>query len=157
VGDCGVIVARFHGNFSFTVDSKGRVNIPAKFRSSLNPAANETFTICRGPDGCLRAYPSDLWEAYETELLALPETEETLRLKRLLYATLTDSTLDAQGRITLSSTQMKNAGITKDVVLIGQANYVEIWDADRHSAYYNRADDFNDVFYHSVGAGIPKS
>ena len=157
MGDCGDTLTRFHGSFSYSIDNKGRVNIPARFRGVLNPAAQETFTICRAPDGCLRAYPNDLWEIYEAELVSRPETPETLRHKRLLYNTLTDSTMDGQGRISLSAKQMEIAGITKEVTLVGQANYIEIWDSARYSAYQQQfEDDFDTMFFQSVEAGIPK-
>jgi MraZ protein len=156
VGDCGVIMGRFHGRFDYSIDAKGRVNVPAKFRKALSPEALETFIICRAPDGCLRAYPNDLWEAYESELASRPETPDTLRHKRLLYSTISDSVLDAQGRITLTPAQMKLATIAKDVSLVGQANYIEIWDTERYNAYLGSADDFDSVFFQSVETGIAK-
>jgi MraZ protein len=150
-------VTRFHGNFEFSVDSKGRVNIPSRFRAALSPEARETFTISRAPGGCLRAYPNDVWEVYETELVSRPETPETLRHKRLLYSTLTDSTMDTQGRITLSQNQMESAGIAKDVTLVGQASYIEIWDTGRYQTYQKQNDgDFDQMYHQSVEAGIPK-
>ncbi len=150
-------MTRFHGNYGYTVDNKGRVNIPSRFRSALNPEAKETFTLCRAPGNSLRAYPHDLWEVYETELLSRPETPETLHHKRLLYNTLTDSTMDAQGRITLSPKQMEIAGITKDVTLVGQANYIEIWDTTQYETYQKQhVDDFDHMFFQSVETGTPK-
>jgi MraZ protein len=146
----------FHGRFDYSIDAKGRVNFPAKFRKALNPQANETFIICRGPNKCLRAYPQDMWNEYETELASRPETPETLRHKRLLYNTLSDTTFDAQGRITLTSAQMAIAEITKEVSIIGQANYVEIWSTDQYEKYLSQADDFDEVFFQSVETGLPK-
>lgn len=156
MGDCGGFMGLFHGRFDYSADAKGRVNIPAKFRKELSPEANETFIICRAPDGCLRAYPRNLWEVYEAELASRPETPQTLRHKRLLYNTLADSTLDSQGRISLSPAQMGIAAITKEVTLIGQANYVEIWDTSRYETYLNETDDFDTMFYQSVEAGLAK-
>lgn len=150
------MAGRFHGRFDYSLDAKGRVNIPAKFRKALSPEAGETFVICRAPDGCLRAYPNDLWETYEAELASRPETPETLRHKRLLYNTISDSTLDAQGRISLTPAQMALANISKDVTLIGQANYIEIWDTEKYNAYLGNADDFDSVFFQSVEAGLAK-
>lgn len=149
-------MSRFHGKFDYSIDVKGRVNIPAKFRKGLNPDADDSFIICRAPDGCLRAYPKDLWEQYEEELASRPETPEALRHKRLLYSTLSDTTLDRQGRISLTSAQMKLAGITKDVSLVGQAKYIEIWDTTRYGDYLGDSDDFDTVFYQSVETGIAK-
>jgi len=156
VGDCGEFMGWFHGRFDYSIDAKGRVNFPAKFRKALSSQANETFIICRGPNKCLRAYPQDLWTEYERELNSRPETPETLRHKRLLYNTLSDTTFDAQGRITLTSAQMAIAEITKEVSMIGQANYVEIWNTENYEKYLNQADDFDAVFFQSVETGLPK-
>jgi len=150
-------MAGFHGRFDYTIDSKGRVNIPAKFRSMLNPDAHETFTICRAPGGCLRAYPKDRWDVREAELESRPETEATLKHKRLLYNTLTDSTLDAQGRIALSANQITIGKIAKEVTLVGQAEYIEIWNTAAYDAYQSQfEDDFDSMFYSSVETGMTK-
>jgi MraZ protein len=97
-----------------------------------------------------------MWNEYETELASRPETPDTLRHKRLLYNTLSDTTFDAQGRITLTSAQMAIAEITKEVSIIGQANYVEIWSTENYERYLNQADDFDEVFFQSVETGLPK-
>ncbi|HAJ79879.1 MAG TPA: cell division/cell wall cluster transcriptional repressor MraZ [Fibrobacteres bacterium] len=147
-------MSRFHGRYDYTVDEKGRLNMPAKFRKSLNPEADETFVICRAPGGCLRAYPQDVWDNYEKELASRPQTPETLRHQRLLYSTLSDSTLDGQGRITVTSTQMQLASIDKNVTLVGQNGYIEIWDTEKFNSYIGNAADFDDVFFQSVEAGL---
>jgi MraZ protein len=148
-------MSHFRGKYDYTVDDKGRVNIPAKFRKALNPEAAETFVVCRAPENCLRAFPQDRWEKYEQEITSRPETPETVRFQRLLYDTVTDSTLDAQGRITLSASQMKIASIAKNVTLIGMNGYVEIWDTDTYNALLGN-DDFNKVYYQSVQADMKK-
>jgi MraZ protein len=148
-------MAWFHGKFDYSLDAKGRVNIPSKLRKALSPEAQDTFIICRAPNGCLRAYPQDTWAQYENELASRPETPETLRIKRLLYSTISESTLDTQGRILLTQEQMAIAGITKDVVIMGQARYIEIWDKTRFTTYVE-GDDFDSVFFQSVEAGIKR-
>jgi len=151
-------MAKFHGRFDYTIDNKGRVNIPAKFRSALNPDANETFTICRAPNNCLRAYPKDKWDVVENELESRPETEATLRHKRLLFSSLSDSTLDGQGRVSLSANQLALAKITKEVTLVGQSSYIEIWNTEAYNAYQNQfEDDFDSMFFSSVEAGLRKN
>jgi MraZ protein len=102
----------------------------------------------------LRAYPQDVWDRYEDELAGRPQTPETLKHRRLLYAALSDSTLDAQGRITLTASQMGNASIAKSVTLVGQNEYIEIWDADTFAAYVGSGDDFDAMFFKSVEAGL---
>jgi MraZ protein len=150
-------MSHFRGRYDYTVDDKGRVNIPAKFRKSLNPKATETFVVCRAPGNCLRAYPQDVWELYEEEMGSRPQTEETVRLWRLLYNTVSDSTLDAQGRITLTALQIKLASIMKNVSLVGQGSYIEIWDTEKFDQSYGAGDDFDAIFFKSVAAGLKKN
>ncbi|MBN2038239.1 MAG: hypothetical protein JW768_15970 [Chitinispirillaceae bacterium] len=144
----------FHGKYEYSVDIKGRVNVPAKFRKSLLPEAAETFVICRGPGGCLRAYPLNQWQSYVAEINSRPETRETLRHRRLLYDTTSESTLDAQGRITLMPNQMAIAGVTREVTLIGHEQYFEIWEPGKYAAYVGSDADFDRVFFESAQAGL---
>ena len=109
---------RFRGRYNYTVDAKGRINVPAKFRKALSPEANETFVVVRAPDDCLRAYPQDSWDRYEERLRSRPESPHTVKVQRLIYSTLSESHLDSQGRITLAPNQLEIAAISKDVLLI---------------------------------------
>jgi MraZ protein len=140
-------MARFRGRFDFSIDEKGRVNIPSKFRKMLLPEAEETYVICRAPDDCLRAYPKDEYEKYENGILDLPESSEKNRKVRTIQNTVSDSMLDKQGRISLTPLQMKIAGIQKDVSIIGCGNYLEIWDTPRFNAYIDDGGDFNEIYY----------
>lgn len=146
----------FHGKYEYSLDAKGRVNIPAKFRKALLPEAAETFILCRAPGNCLRAFPLNYWNAYVAELNNRPETPETVGYKRQFYDTVADSTLDAQGRITLMQNQMAIAGITKNVVLVGHENYIELWDPARYAASLAGGSDFDAMFFQSVQAGLLK-
>jgi len=146
----------FHGKYDYSVDAKGRVNIPAKFRKSLAPEAGETFIVCRAPDNCLRAFPQNYWNTYVAELNSRPEMSETVGYQRKFYSTVSDSTLDAQGRITLMPDQMAIAGISKSVTLIGHEHYIELWDPARYAAYLEKDADFDTAFYRSVQAGLLK-
>jgi MraZ protein len=150
------IMAGFHGKYDYSIDIKGRVNIPAKFRKSLAPEALDTFIICRAPGGCLRAYPQNFWSAYVAELNSRPETPETLAYKRKLYDTVSESSLDAQGRISLMPNQMAIAGISKEVSLVGHEQYIELWDTKKYTEYLSGGDDFDTVFFQSVQAGLLK-
>jgi MraZ protein len=113
--------------------------------------------VCRGPNGCLRAYAQDVWNRYEDELSSRPQTPETLRHQRLVYSTLAESALDAQGRISLTTLQMKMVGLEKDVTLIGQNGYIEFWDTGRFNSYVGGQEDFDDVFFKSVESGVRNS
>ena len=147
-------MSRFRGEYIYSIDSKGRINIPAKFRKALSPEANETFVVCRAPDNSLRAYPKDAWDRYEDELALRPQTPEAVKHSRLLRSTLSESTLDKQGRIKLDAKQIEMAGIIKNVILIGHWGYVEIWGGERYEEYIGTAEDFDKVFYQSVEAGL---
>jgi MraZ protein len=140
-------MARFRGRYDFSIDQKGRINIPSKFRKLLTPEAEETFVICRAPDGCLWAYPKDEWEKFEDSLLAMPVSKEYNKFLRAMQNTLNDSMLDKQGRISLTPFQMKIAGISKDVTIIGRGSYLEIWDTHRFEEYAGSGEDYDDVYY----------
>ena len=153
----GDMESRFRGLYHFSIDSKGRVNVPAKFRSLLKPDAHDTFIISLAPDGCLRIYPEDTWVVDETELISRRETPDTLAHKRYLYSILTDSTMDGQGRISLSQEQMEAAGIAKEVTFVGMGNYIEIWDKVKYARYRKelQSGNFTQMHY-DAQAGTPK-
>ncbi|MCL2182746.1 MAG: division/cell wall cluster transcriptional repressor MraZ [Chitinispirillia bacterium] len=148
-------MATFRGKYDFSIDSKGRVNIPAKFRKALSPEADDTFIIVRAPGNCLRVYPRDVWEkGREAELAELPETPDNNRLKSVIFSSLIDAQLDSQGRVMLSQTLMDIAGITKDVTMVGVSSYIEMWDTARYEQYTVSAGDFDNLFY---AGGLTKS
>jgi MraZ protein len=145
-------MSRFRGKFEVCLDSQGRFSIPVKFRKALDPEAAETFVICRAPGGCLRAFAQNMWNKYEDEIATWPQTPETVLLKTTLYSTLQESTLDTQGRISLTPSQMAMVGLVKNVTLIGQNGFIEIWDTARLNAYVGNQDNFDEVFFKSVEA-----
>jgi MraZ protein len=150
-------MASFRGRYDYSIDSKGRVNIPAKFRKALTPEADDTFVIVCASEKCLRAYPKDVWEnGREAELTALPDTPDNIKLKSITFSNLIDDRLDAQGRARLSAKLMEFAGITKDVTMVGVASYIEMWDTERYKNYVSSAGDFDELFY-KVGRELAKS
>ena len=150
-------MARFRGRYNFSIDEKGRINIPSKFRKLLSPEAEETFVVCRAPDRCLWAFPKDEWEKFEDELLAMPMSREVNKFQRTIQNTLSDSKLDRQGRIALTQFQMEIAGIDKDVSIIGRGNNLEIWDTKRFEEYTGSSDDFDEVYYNSIQPRVARS
>jgi MraZ protein len=150
-------MGRFRGQYNYSVDAKGRVNIPAKFRKALNPAADETFVICLGPDKCLQAYPQDTWEEYEDKLDAMPPSRLSFKVRRQIYNSVTDSHLDAQGRISLSQYQMDTADIKKNVTLVGHRGYIEIWDTENYQQYMGTGEDFDEAYYKSIATNLAQS
>jgi MraZ protein len=138
----------FYGSFDYSVDAKGRVNVPAKFRKALSPEAEDTFIVTHGPGGCLRAYPKDVWNRRMAKFAALPATPDNDRVRRFISGTSSDSVLDVQGRIMLTAAQMKYAQITKDVTIIGDMQgYIELWDSARYREHISSMPDFDTLIY----------
>lgn len=114
----------FIGEYSYSVDEKGRLVIPSKFREDLG---NE-FVVTKGLDGCLFIYGDEEWKVLEAKLCALPLTNKDARaFARYMLAGATRVETDKQGRILIPSVLRSFAGIDKDVSLIGVGSRVEIW------------------------------
>ncbi|MDR2577487.1 MAG: hypothetical protein LBC70_01565 [Chitinispirillales bacterium] len=142
-------MTNFVGGCDYSVDAKGRVNIPAKFRKALSPEAEETFIIVRASDRSLQAFPKDVWDERYSKLAALPKTPEHVRFLRVLSETSASSTLDVQGRIMLTPDLMEYAKIAKDVKIIGGAGYIELWDVATYTEYKAGTDNqlFDQMWY----------
>ena len=111
----------FMGEYNHTIDAKGRLIIPARFRELLG----EEFILTKGLDGCLSIYPMDAWEAFETKLRALPLTNKNARtFTRFFVAGATNCELDKQGRILVPQTLREFAGLEKEVVLTGNLDRI---------------------------------
>ncbi len=118
----------FTGEFEHNIDAKGRAIIPAKFREELG----SLFYIAKEQDGCLGVYKKEIWEAYAAKLDELPTTNETLRrFKRFRLAGTCECEPDGNGRIMIPLSLRTYAGITKEIVSIGNGNRVEIWDKEK--------------------------
>ena len=118
----------FMSEYNHTVDAKGRLIIPSKFREYLG----DEFVVTKGLDGCLFAYDNQEWEAFEQKLRALPLNKKDNRLfARHFLAGASDVEVDKQGRILVPPNLREFAGLVKDVVLVGMGNRIEIWDQER--------------------------
>ena len=128
--------AMFMGEWQHTLDTKGRLIIPAKFREQLG----ERFVVTRGLDHCLFVYPPVEWAILEEKLKALPLTQgDARRFVRFLFSGATECELDKQGRITLPGNLRDYAKLDKDVVVIGVSNRVEIWAKENWQVYVEEA------------------
>ncbi len=129
-------MSSFKGSFNYTVDSKGRINIPAKMRKNLSPDANESFVITRGFENCIFVYPNDEWAKREAELAKLQQTNRDDRLfTRLLLQYATDVELDGQHRIVLTKELMEYAKISGDVLILGVFDRIEVWNPEEYAKY----------------------
>ncbi|WP_267202082.1 division/cell wall cluster transcriptional repressor MraZ [Limosilactobacillus kribbianus] len=120
------------GEFQHSLDSKRRLIIPAKFRDQLGPE----FVLTRGLDGCLFGYPQAEWQRLNEKLQSLPLTKRDARaFVRFLYSAASDCSFDRQGRVNIPEPLCTYAHLSKKCMIIGVANRLEIWDADRWSEY----------------------
>ncbi len=121
----------FMSEYNHTVDAKGRLIIPSKFRDVLG----EEFVISKGMDGCLFVYANDDWKAFEEKLTSLPLiNKEARQFARFFLAGAAQVEVDKQGRILLPTSLRTFAGLEKDVVLVGVGSRIEIWDKDKYEA-----------------------
>lgn len=125
----------FRGANALTVDDKGRMAMPARYRERLQSSCNGqmVLTVSDG-DPCLWLYPLHEWEEVERKLVRLPSLNKaTVRLKRLLIGHATECELDGSGRILLPPLLREFAKIEKRVLLSGQGNKFELWNEDAHN------------------------
>lgn len=127
----------FGGEHYHSVDAKGRVIMPSKFRETLG----NKFWITRGIDRNLTVYSCDEWQKVYEKLSSLPFVDKNSRaLSRLLLSGCVECEVDKQGRILLPQSLRLYAGIEKDVTIIGNGNKVEIWSSEIWNDYIGALD-----------------
>lgn len=114
------------GEFTHTIDSKGRIFLPAKMRASLG----DNFILCKGIDGCLWVYPEEDWAAFNKKLDSLSEIESR-RVRRFFFASASEMNTDAQGRIVLNEAYRDFAKLDGEATIIGNSNRLEIWNPEK--------------------------
>lgn len=114
----------FMGEYNHTIDTKGRLIVPSKFREQLG----DEFVVTKGLDGCLFVYDNTEWKTFEEKLHALPLTNTNARkFTRFFLAGATTCEVDKQGRILLPAVLREFARLEKDVILVGVGSRIEIW------------------------------
>jgi MraZ protein len=122
-------VQRFRSHSEHSLDPKGRLNIPTRFRDVLREQYSSEMLIVTHWEKSLRAYPVTEWEALEEKLLASGEKQtDFARFVRYVIAGVTECPVDKQGRILLPPTLRAGMGIEKDVAVVGMLRHFEIWD-----------------------------
>ena len=131
----------FTGEYNNSLDSKNRLNIPAKFRKSLDPINDRTFVLTKGFDQCLLLYPLNEWQEVETQLSQLSSIRSRDRdFVRSIARHATPVQFDGQGRIQIPEALIIFSGIQKDVNIIGMIKKIELWDP----TILNEQDERND-------------
>jgi MraZ protein len=122
----------FRGICTLSIDSKGRIAIPRRFREPLRNLADGCLVLTLNPlDRCLWLYPLLEWEQIETKLASLSDFDlQGRRTKQMMRGYATDCQLDSQGRILLPQELREYAGLRKNIVLLGQGNKFELWDEE---------------------------
>lgn len=130
------------GEYSHTIDTKGRVIVPVKFRTELG----ERFILTKGFDGCLYGYSLTEWAAIEEKVKTLPliTGKDARNFTRFFFSSAIECELDSQGRILVSQGLRTYASLEKELVIIGVSSRIEIWSKDKWEEY-NNAQDSDDI------------
>ena len=129
-------MSSFKGSYTYSVDEKGRVNLPAKLRKYVSPESNDTFVITRGFEKCLFVYPVDEWNKLEQNLRSLSSYDpEHRRFIRALLELASESQLDGQARLSIPQELREYASIESEVRIIGTLDKIELWDPKIYEEY----------------------
>ncbi|MFH1479070.1 MAG: division/cell wall cluster transcriptional repressor MraZ [Candidatus Omnitrophota bacterium] len=137
----------FYGEFEHSLDRKGRIIIPSKFREALKEHYIERFFVTRGLDKCLFMFTEEEWRAQEQKFKAMSFTKsEYRRFNRLYFSGACDLIPDKQGRVLIPSYLKDYAEIKKSVYIVGISNRIEIWSREKWEEYYAASkDNFEEI------------
>lgn len=125
----------FKGRYIHTLDAKGRLSVPSRFREVLAQHREETL-ILTNFDNCLAGFPADEWELLEEKVRGLSMLQKDVRIfTRYFFSSAQECPVDRQGRILIPPTLREDAGLEKDVVLVGVLNRIEIWNKARWDTF----------------------
>jgi MraZ protein len=141
----------FTGEYRHSVDDKGRLAVPAKFRPLVSVGAH----LSRWIDGCLAIHPREGWAALEAKVAGLPITDAGSRLfGRQVFSGATEVELDRQGRVLIPAYLREEAGLEGEAVVIGARDHAEIWSPQRWSEYRRAMTDPDEFAKAIQGLGI---
>lgn len=122
----------FLGEYQHTLDAKGRVSLPARFRNQLGGGV----TVAKGLDGCLYVFTPEDYDRFMSDLLAKSDFNPKVReIRRFFASGAVETPLDAAGRVSLTPKLREWAKLSKDVVVIGSGDRIELWDSEAWEAY----------------------
>ena len=140
----------FMGEYNHSVDAKGRLIVPAKFREQLG----DEFVVTKGLDGCLFVYPQEEWKHIEEKFREVPlTTKDARKFSRFFFAGAATCEVDKQGRILIPAVLREFAQLEKDVVLVGVLSRIEIWSKSNWEAS-NTYDDMDEIAEHMADLGL---
>jgi MraZ protein len=144
----------FTGQYSFNIDSKNRINIPAPLRKQFSKKDKKTFVVTRGIDSCAWIYPITEWKKIQSELQQLSSLSKTNRIflrNHLRHANILK--YDSQGRFVLPQSLIEYASIKKDITIIGVLNKIEIWNTKLLNEI-DKSDNVNDQSYDQLSERV---
>jgi MraZ protein len=141
----------FTGEYRHTVDDKGRLAVPAKFRVQLGAGA----VVSRWLDACLAIHTQQGWDELATKVAALPITsQDSRRFQRFVFAGAAEVELDRQGRILLPAFLREDIGLGNEAVVVGSRDHAEIWVPATWASYAQALDDPQELAQAFEGLGI---
>ncbi len=145
----------FLGSFKYSIDSKGRISIPAKLRKFVDPKANDAFVMTRGTNKCIDVYPMNEWESLvQSKLNNLNsfEPQEAMFLRMFLQQAAEDK-LDTQSRLLIPKNLIEHAEIEKEVLILGAIKKIEIWNPKNYEDYLKTSElSFEEIARKVMGA-----
>jgi len=137
----------FYGEYSHTLDKKGRLIIPSKFREAIQEMGVERLYMTRGLDECLFIFSEPEWKAQENKFKAMPFTKrEVRRFKRMFFSGAAETIPDKQWRILVPDYLREYAHIKRDVKIVGVSDRIEVWDKGTWENFYNSSkEDYEEI------------
>lgn len=141
------------GEYSHSVDQKGRMILPSRFRKD---DLGEIFYVTKGTERCLFVYPSDEWAKFEEKLSTLPITTnpEAAAFARFFLSGAAVCEVDKQGRINIPNHLIEYAGLKKDVKVIGVRSRIEVWDCETWKTYCDEEISLENVLSNMSSIGM---
>lgn len=130
----------FRGQFTYSIDAKGRISIPAKLRKQISPEANDSFVMTRGVSSCIDIYPLNEWVQIEEKLLKLNQFQpDDVRFIRMMTQFAIEDSMDSQSRILIPQNLIEYAKIEKEVLILGVLKKIEVWNPKIYEEYLNQS------------------
>lgn len=140
----------FTGTYNHTIDQKGRMIIPNKFRNLLG----DVFIITRGIDECLEIYDKESWDRFSDKINSLPYSERNAReFKRIFIGNAIELVPDKMGRVQLTPALRSSVGLVSEVTFLGVGDHIEVWDSDTNKKK-NNFDDADEMSRKMEGLAI---
>ncbi len=123
-------------SYSYSIDHKGRVSLPAKYRKNNSSALSDTYMITVGLEGCLAVYSIEQWENFIGKLKKLHSNKKDVRrYLRIIFSNASESQLDKQGRMSIPQELLAEARIEKEVRIIKLPDRIELWNPESFKKY----------------------